>query len=207
MPYFYAPVPFMLLAAVYAAAQSQGRALVIWRRCFIGVAIASVPMGLAFYAFSVLNLAQKQSVPMKIHDTGVRAAALAGGHPILTLAPIFAMEGGAQAYSQFATGPFAFRIAPLVNEAEEAQDHLPDPDDLEGMVAADPPGLVLIGDEGDSEQPLIDYAHRHGQPMMFLSGSCSLVPPGSVPPAEPHENWSSISRYLIDKARHMFSRS
>jgi hypothetical protein len=92
-----------------------------------------------------------------------------------------------------------------VNEAEEAQDHLPDPDDLEGMVAADPPGLVLIGDEGDSEQPLIDYAHRHTQPMMFLSSSCSLVPPGSVPPAEPHQNWSNISRYLIDRARHMFT--
>jgi hypothetical protein len=115
------------------------------------------------------------------------------------------MEGGAQTYSPFATGPFAFRVAPLVSEPEEKQDRLPDPDDLDPLLAGHPPGLVLIGDEGDAEQPLFDYAHRHAIPMICLSSNGALFPPGEVPMEQPHENWSNISRYVSHKLRSLFA--
>jgi hypothetical protein len=40
---------------------------------------------------------------------------------VLTLAPLYALEGGAAIYPAFATGPFAWRVAPLLDPQNDAR--------------------------------------------------------------------------------------
>ena len=73
--------------------------------------IVSVP-GIAIGYQDVLRLGSPgQSVPMLVHARGVEIARAANHGRVLTLAPIFPLEGGADIYPELATGPFAHASA------------------------------------------------------------------------------------------------
>src|SRR5207237_1876281 len=74
-------------------------------------------------------------VPVRLHERGKQIAAKANHGRVLTLAPIIPLEGGAQIYPELATGPFAWRIAPFVNDASERSLNVIDGDTLEPILA------------------------------------------------------------------------
>ena len=115
-------------------------------------------------------------VPMRTHAIGVQIARVCDRGYVLTLAPIYPLEGGAKIYAQFASGPFAWRIAPFVAEAEEEQLKMPDADDLDALIRDHPPSAVLLSSEDQLDIPLRGYARRNGVPLLSVSKSSELSP-------------------------------
>jgi hypothetical protein len=105
-------------------------------------------------------------IPMKVHQEGLAVARTAGNGRVLTLAPIFPLEGGADVYPELATGPFAWRVGPYVEESVEARVKTWDPDNLDRMLSDRPPALVLVGWEKDLDVPLLGYAKEHDVPLL-----------------------------------------
>jgi hypothetical protein len=166
-PYFYAPIPFMLLTAVFAAAGSDQPHR--WSRWFGWGVVAAAPFALYAYGNAAVSALTKPLVPIAVHDIGLRLAPAAlHGRPVLTVGPIFALEGGLPIYPGYATGPFAFRIAPLVDPPTRRLCHVPFGDALDSALRRNPPGLVLLRGEDRIEGPLRAYAQRHRIPLLEL---------------------------------------
>jgi hypothetical protein len=159
--YYYAVVPFLLLGVIanYGALRSP-----IAR----GVAaLAAVPMlaGALTGARHYLPFVTAPSpgwAALAIHEAGREVAAAAGTTRVVTLGPIFPLEGHALIYPALATGAFAWRTTPLVAAAEREKLGLLGPDEL-GSLATDPAfGAMLTGVERDPaenlEAALLDFA-------------------------------------------------
>ncbi|WP_126975671.1 hypothetical protein [Frigidibacter oleivorans] len=81
---------------------------------------------------------------------------------IATLMPLYPLEAGLPVYPEFATGPFAFRIAGHTAPDLAARYVMTGPDGLAALFAADPPAAVLLGYEPELEAPLADWARAAG---------------------------------------------
>jgi 4-amino-4-deoxy-L-arabinose transferase-like glycosyltransferase len=162
--YYAAPVPFAILSVVY------GLALIIRRHPPVRVWVLAIFLQLVILA----NLFQSSDYrrisfllhpdtwrPLMIHDLGVRVAELGAGENVLTLAPIYPLEGGASIYPEFSTGPFAWRVAPLVEPERRAGLGLISGEELERFLEPHPPDAILVGFEGELEHAINDYALRH----------------------------------------------
>lgn len=94
---------------------------------------------------------------------------------VLTLAPAFAIEAGLPTYPEFAIGPFAWRLAHLVEPEIRKRFHIVAPVDLEEFLAKEPPAAILTGvEEEDLEVPLIEYAKAHGYERVQLKKNREL---------------------------------
>ncbi|HYB75096.1 MAG TPA: hypothetical protein VED18_17115 [Candidatus Sulfotelmatobacter sp.] len=162
--YFYAPVPFLVVGILYglAALGAEER----WRRwgaaAFALAVVVSVAAGSGEYR-GVRDLAAPDTwVPMVTHRAGVEMKAAVGQGRVLTLAPIFPLEGGAEIYPEFSTGPFMWRLGPYLPPAQRLRMAVVSEAELPALLAARPPAAVLVGFEGELEEPLDLIARRHG---------------------------------------------
>ncbi|MCS6825175.1 MAG: hypothetical protein NZ553_01035 [Caldilinea sp.] len=179
--YYYVLYPLFLLGVFFSAALWPRRER--WVGALLGVAVlASVPFVAVQYAEGVTTLAQPaQWYPEKVHQRSQGIGRLTEGGRILTLAPIYALEGGATIYPELVTGPMAWRVAPLVSPAERARFGFVDAMELEALLGQHPPRGVLTNfeeDDAELEQVFIDYARTHdftpvplpGEGVLWLSG-------------------------------------
>ena len=102
----------------------------------------------------------------------IRAAA--GKNKVLTLAPIFPLEGNAEVYEEFSTGSFAWRIAPLLPGNERKELGIVSKEDLSDFLKTKPPKAILVGSEGSLESPLLSYAREKGYKAVELSNGMTL---------------------------------
>ena len=175
--YFFEPQVYMVLIALLGMASLEVSAFRLPRR--LGRAwLAGLALMGAVYIVLNLPLAfwrspAKSWVPVETHRLGVLLRAQVGTGRVLTLAPIIPLEGGLDIYPELATGPFAWRVAPLMVDQKLSALRMPDPDDLAIMLAAHPPSAVLTGFEaqnagfarggpGGLEGPLKLYARARG---------------------------------------------
>lgn len=93
---------------------------------------------------------------------------------VLTLGPTSALVAGLRIYPAFATGPFAWRVAPFVAKERRPSLGLVGPEELAQMVASDPPAAILTGVEKRGEQPLKQVARANGYRLMVLSSGEQL---------------------------------
>jgi hypothetical protein len=103
--------------------------------------------------------------PLKVHARGEVLADLVGHQQVLTLAPIYPLEGDAPIYPELVTGPLGWRVAPLLPADERRQVGLVALQELEAVLATHPPRDVLTGlhdDDIGAEEPLAAYAQTHG---------------------------------------------
>ena len=78
---------------------------------------------------------------------------------ILTLAPLYAIEGGSQCYTEFSAGPFVYRIADYMSAWNHGITHTAGPRALKGLVKGLPPSAVILGVEPEFlETPLFEAA-------------------------------------------------
>jgi hypothetical protein len=101
----------------------------------------------------------------KIHSQAQALATLVDQGKVLTLAPIYALEGEVAIEPALATGPFAWRVADLVEEERRIRLGLLGPAALSARWAAHPPRAVLATAEADDaveQRPLVDAAVAHG---------------------------------------------
>lgn len=166
LPYFFAPVPFAALFVARVAADERKRpaACTGWWRCLIVGVLAAVPFGVSPYRHVFGIWRTSRWAPRQVHEAGQelrrRCAGVPG--PVLTYAPIVALEGGRDIYPEFATGPFAARVAGFLNEDEERLMKEVDDEDLGSLLARRPPAAVMTGFEGELERPLRAYAEGNG---------------------------------------------
>lgn len=158
--HFYAVAPLLALGVAIGFAGGQGR----WRAPMLG-GLALLGVALAVPKFDDLEdvFVPRDWTTMKAHAIGQEIGARAGQGKVLTLSPIYPIEGGCGIYEEFATGPFAWRLAHLMSVEERGAMNVVAPDDLDSFLAADPPAAVLLGaEEKKLEKPLRKWAETHG---------------------------------------------
>ena len=180
--YFYAPVPFVILAGVFAVAAAFHEAPPLrpaTSALLAGVVIASAVGARNFSSASDL-FSPSAWVPIQSHAEAQSMRAAAPPGRVLTLAPLAALEAGYAIYPAFSTGPFAWRVARFVAPERRARLRLVSPDELEGYLRDDPPAAILLGDDKKGEKPLAAYAAAHGylrQPLSRDETALWLRPP------------------------------
>lgn len=173
--YFFAPLPFLMIAFVYGVSWlSQRKAL--YGYIAVGtLAILALTSGAVTTARSNLErlLQPEQWLTVEIHDFAMQIRAQVPAGKVLTLAPIFPLEAGLDIYEPFTVGPFAWRTAHLVGAELRGQYGIVARREVEDYLAIDPPAAVLVGfetesagftpyDKGKLEKPLEDYARQSG---------------------------------------------
>ncbi len=66
---------------------------------------------------------------------------------ILTLAPLYALEGGCDIYDEFSSGPFVYRVAEDLSPSERRLVHTVGPEELEELIAKSQPSAMILGVE------------------------------------------------------------
>ena len=166
--YFYALVPFTVLVSAYGAAIIYPKAR--WGLAVFGLMLLlSVAFGQPSYSLHGLGNPAKW-VPVEVHDLGVEVSRYAGNDKVLTFAPIYPLEGGADTYGLFAVGPFLWRSASLLQPEERRDLQVPSQDEFLKQLEREPPGAILTGFEEGLETPLIDFAREHSYEMVSLPG-------------------------------------
>lgn len=86
--------------------------------------------------------------PLRLHNLSLKICSNADkSKPVLTLAPLYAIEGSCKIYPQFSAGSFAYRIADRLSEKERKITSTAAPATLKNLVENNPPALVLTGTE------------------------------------------------------------
>lgn len=185
--YFYALVPWSLLALAYSLGDwwevscKGGRRAQWWTRLLTasagGLAVLAL---LVMLHFSVVNWARPYAWgPMGVHRVGQELAGLVGPGPVLTLAPIYAQEGGLPIYPELARGPYSFREAPHLDPELRQRYKLAGPQELSALLAQRPPAAILTQVERERrlEKPLEDWARQHAyQPHALKNGGLLWLP-------------------------------
>ena len=159
--HFFIIIPLLVLGVVYgmSAMPAPRRRVPIW---FIGSCITCSTLFIYKSSSSLSFGFAGDWFPNRIARIGVQIREQSPRGPILTLAPIYPIESGLQTYSEFATGPFAWKSACFVSPERRDRLHLIAPDDLEALLAAKPPGAILTGvEEPALEKPLVEYSRAH----------------------------------------------
>lgn len=116
----------------------------------------------------------KEWSPLKVHAQGLEIRSFVPQGRILTLAPIFPLEGGLAIYPQLATGPFAWRTAYLLSPAERVRYRFLSADDLGPLLARQPPAAILVGYDKKLETAFVAYAKNHFYKRVRLSSGKTL---------------------------------
>ena len=104
--YYYAVVPFMALAVLFGASALYSiGGWWRWATALFGVA-ALVCAAYAIPAYTKLNMSLSSAgwVPLKTHAVGEEIRRAVGMGRVLTLAPLFPLEGGLDIYDELAAG-------------------------------------------------------------------------------------------------------
>jgi len=160
--HYHALAPFLLIAACFGLSQWTSRARMA--AVFICL-LAGASVMLSWNEVKEFAKPREFSrwVPVKVHRIGREIARLAGSGRVLTLAPIYPLEGGAQIYDELAVGPFAYRLAHLMPPEKRRRVHVCAPEDLPALLEREPPSAILLGAEGEKlEAALRDHARSKG---------------------------------------------
>ncbi|SDK91460.1 hypothetical protein [Aliiruegeria lutimaris] len=82
--------------------------------------------------------------------------------PVATFLPIYPLEAGLPVYPEFATGQFAYRIAPYTEPQLARMYRMVGEAGLPELFARTPPAAFLLGYENDLEAPMLRYAQENG---------------------------------------------
>ena len=168
--YFAMPVPFLLLWMAEVFGQIGNRA----RRVLIGLALVCAraailpvwPRHTQTYARFWRGepwSGEVAAVESRLIHQAIEANGAGDGMPpkLATLSPILALEAGMDFYPELATGSFVLRVGDLLSPEQRARYVATSPSTLAALLDAEPPAAILIGDEGDAETPLRQYAEQH----------------------------------------------
>jgi len=146
-----------------------------------GVALSSGTAVYTSYLQGGALLNPTMWVPLQIHQGGIEIrnllAAQGSAGPadkVLTLMPLFPLEGGLSIYPALASGPFTWRVAPLLSDDQRARLGVVGAGDLALLVGRDTPAAILTGGEAALESELTRYAQTHHYRAVRLSNGLTL---------------------------------
>jgi hypothetical protein len=168
--YLAMPVPFLIVSLAYplrylkiaapdTAPNKHFRLAVFLLTVCLIVGVITYPVVL--YRTPIL-LVPEAWVPVRVHKTSEDICQRAKPPKrVLTLTPLFALEGGCTIYPELSAGSIAYRVADSLTPAERAITHTAGPQTLGTMMENQPPSAVVLGLEMDFlETPLFDSAIR-----------------------------------------------
>jgi len=158
--YFYAPLPFVILAIVWAA-RSLGHGGTAARIAAATLA-ATVVVSIALVANEYIDDLKNLHRPDKWKTVRLRRDALKlrdriGSGPVLTLGPIEALEAGLDIYRPLSTGPFAFRVARFIEPHNRQRLGMIAPDDLDQYLRTQPPPAAILLEQAAKEWWFREY--------------------------------------------------
>jgi len=182
--YLAVPVPFLTLAlavpfnklCVRAGNQEPVRKALV-------ASIVCVLIAVGFQVITLLRrpprLAPSVWEPIRLHNTSQRIAqAVRGTGPVLTLAPLYALEGGCTIYPELSCGSIIFRVGDLLAPQQGAQAQAVSPSTLTDLIKRTPPSAVLLGVETPGyEVPLQALTDSSWQSLTFENGIEMRLPP------------------------------
>lgn len=172
--YFYAVVPFLLLGNIYSLARET-----ILNRTVTLLVTALLVLSIARSAESFLQekfvFRPSRWGAIAAHIRGAQIRQLVSNGPVFTLDPLCPLEGGLTIYKELAVGPFAWRTAAFLNEDEETDFDILDPDDLETFVRLHPPAAFLTRNRSDDVgYILLRYLQTHAYTAHRLDDGATL---------------------------------
>ena len=97
---------------------------------------------------SIAVLAPEYWAPITLHRTSTDIIdQIAAPQRVLTLGPLYALEGGGDIYPSLASGSIIYRAADGLSAADQATVVTIGPDSLPALVEAQPPDAVILGIE------------------------------------------------------------
>lgn len=175
--YFFSPVPFAIIGILYGLSKSNGLSgqRVHWPLILFIQIVILASIYLVEDAPHIARLANPRSwYPLKVHRLGQEIQSASSQGKVLTLTPIYPLDGGAEIYPEFATGPFAWRTGHLMTVDQRQAFQVISEAELNDFLSKDPPGAILVGLHPGQEGPLIDYAQRDGFKEHSLSEDLTL---------------------------------
>ena len=175
--YFYAPMPLVVIGLTIAI--SRTKSMLIPDYLMLGLMVAVCALSTAVDYRYLLRLSRPdQWATIKVHRVGCELAAAAGGGCILSLAPIFPLEGSVNIYPELTAEPFAYRGALFMPPSERTEQKMLAPDDLAGLAVKDPPQGILVGTEPLLEHAITNFATASGyRPVPIDLGLTLFLPP------------------------------
>jgi 4-amino-4-deoxy-L-arabinose transferase-like glycosyltransferase len=175
--YFYAPVPFAIVGILYGLANASE--LLGRRGNWAIILYIQMVVILGFFLMQdlsyVIRLKNLESwYPLSVHQIGKEIQILVPQGKILTLTPIYPLDGGGEIYRDFATGPFAWRTAHFLTEEERDKLEVVSEDDLQEFLVEDPPAAILVGMHPGVEAMFIEFAQQNGYREVEITNKLSL---------------------------------
>ena len=163
--YLAMPVPFLVMSLAYpllylrkladkAGADKHFKVASVFVAVSVLVAVVSYPIVLHR---TVMVFAPESWEPIKIHKISKDIAEklkTQNSKLILTLAPLYAIEGGCDIYTELSAGSIVYRIADSLTPADRAVTHTVGPKTLGALLEKSPPSAVILGVERGKLAPL-----------------------------------------------------
>lgn len=176
--YFYQLIPFLVVGLLYGIAYFQEQAPKVNHslQLFAVAVVATCVLGFSTYQHLANLLLAESWTPIEVNEVGAQIQSAVGAGNILTLAPIYPLEGEQKIYKEFAAAPFGWRIGSLLPSNERKKLGIVSNADLGSYLKAKPPQGILVGEpfEADLEQPLVSYAKEHGYQALQLENGETL---------------------------------
>ena len=162
--YLAVPVPFLLISLAFPLlylrkiTDKAG----ISRRYKMATAIMFVCTLVALFSCPIvmyripISLVPEKWVPIELHKVSEDIAAKTNAPKrILTLAPLLALEGGSNIYTELSAGAIIYRIADSLSAEERQITHTAGVETLAESIEKNPPSAVILGVEmGRLEEPI-----------------------------------------------------
>ena len=151
--YLAVPVPFIVIALAYPLAALREKAKserpFRWACGVVGICLAvAVLANLTVLYRSLALLVPEHWAPTMLHRVSSDIAArTAPPQRVLTLGPLYALEGGCDIYPELASGSVVYRIADSMSVEERATARTVGPATLEALIKQHPPAAVILGVE------------------------------------------------------------
>jgi 4-amino-4-deoxy-L-arabinose transferase-like glycosyltransferase len=160
--YFAAPSLFLVISFAYpllylrqlAKDRIFSIAAVLITACVV-ITINSYPC--VFARLSCLFSPQRW-IPIQVHNTSMDIAGITKSPKlVLTLAPLYALEGRCNVYTEFSAGPFVYRVANVLSPAERQITHAAGSEMIGELIKDNPPSALIVGSEYQSlDMPLFE---------------------------------------------------
>ncbi len=174
--YYYPLMPILVLSLVHGMSilSSDNRWRVWVLAAFDLLALISCASAVPAYLGLNRTLSISGWEPVKIHEVGLEIKRDVGEGKVLTLAPLYPLEGGMGIYKELATGPFAWRTANLLPGGQGRGLDIISTNDFEYLLRGEPPKAILVGFETSLEESMIKHAQEHSYIPEKLSNGATL---------------------------------
>ncbi|HAL45659.1 MAG: hypothetical protein A2Y12_19400 [Planctomycetes bacterium GWF2_42_9] len=148
--YFGMPVAFVIITSAYSVFYLRTVPNKIHFKIAISI-FAALAIFTAVNQKPIVKIAKvlktQNWTPIKIHNISKNIVAKTGRQPILTLSPLYALEGNGQIYIELAAGVPAFRVADKLTETDRKITHTAGLRQIPQILTARPASAIVIGPE------------------------------------------------------------